>query len=305
MTNKYFVSMDGIKPAWGWAPGHVTLIFHVKKTNDPLSTGSLGMGFSIKEGVLTVLAPSKNNELKIFWNGSEIDAPVSRQLVKLFEQKFGVKHDGNIYHFSRIPIGFGLGASGAGSLSLSRALVNHYDIKKINPLDASQLAHVAEILNSTGLGDVIAQYHGGFERRVKEGAPGIGKVKKIKVSQEKVILAAYGAISTKQIITSPEHLEKINARSLDLLKQFDENPTIEVACNLARQFSTFIGLTTPRLEKLLQILDELNLSWHSPIMIGETLAVFPKDDDENTLERIFNVLKTMNPRAILPTSIFQ
>ena len=77
----------------------------------------------------------------------------------------------NIKHGISIPIGFGLGSSGAGALSLSYALNDALDIG-LGRNQTAQIAHHGDIACKTGLGTVIAEFLGGFEIRTSIGAPG-------------------------------------------------------------------------------------------------------------------------------------
>ena len=63
-----------------------------------------------------------------------------------------------------------------------------------------QIAHNAEVNCKTGLGDVLASFHGGFEIRVKPGAPGIGNVEKIITDKISVIMICFSPISTNKFI---------------------------------------------------------------------------------------------------------
>ena len=83
----------------------------------------------------------------------------------------------NIEHEISIPVGYGLGSSSAVALSLSLALDQALNTK-LDKNTIGQIAHNAEVNCKTGLGDVLASFHGGFEIRVKPGAPGIGTVTK-------------------------------------------------------------------------------------------------------------------------------
>ena len=113
----------------------------------------------------------------------------------------------DIEHQISIPVGYGLGSSGAVALSLSYALDQVLELK-LNKIEIGKIAHIAEINCKTGLGDVLASYHGGFEIRVKPGAPGIGKVEKIDVDNISIIMICFSPISTNKFIQ--EHLSKIN-----------------------------------------------------------------------------------------------
>jgi len=50
-------------------------------------------------------------------------------------------------------------------------------------LRALQRAHILEVKYKTGLGDVIAEYTGGFVIRVKPGAPGVGVAYRVPVKE--------------------------------------------------------------------------------------------------------------------------
>src|ERR671920_2526728 len=111
-------------------------------------------------------------------NSKVVDANESKWVV---ESYLGFVHKPyyiNIKHETNIPIGFGLGSSGAGALSLSYALNQALDTG-LSRSQAAQVAHQAEIACNTGLGTVIAEFAGGFEMRTRVGAPGIGYVSKI------------------------------------------------------------------------------------------------------------------------------
>ena len=79
------------------------------------------------------------------------EAPVTRYVVeKLAKEPVRVKTE------LEMPFGSGFGASGAGALGCAYALNAHFDLG-LTANQAAAVAHVAEVTNRTGLGDVIAQ----------------------------------------------------------------------------------------------------------------------------------------------------
>ncbi|HYX49180.1 MAG TPA: hypothetical protein VE843_05530, partial [Ktedonobacteraceae bacterium] len=104
-----------------------------------------------------------------------------------------------VEHEIEIPVGFGLGTSGAAALSLSYALNNCFNVG-LTGEQAAQIAHYAEVVCGTGLGSVIAEYTGGFERRTVAGAPGIGKIRKTHLEGCKAIILCMNPISTKNVL---------------------------------------------------------------------------------------------------------
>ena len=106
--------------AKAFCPGHITGI--ARRASFPgrhfLFYGSEGAGFSIDRGVTTTvnLFDDRNSRYQISINGRTVeDADVSQlvlqQYLKFIERPYYIK----IEHDIEIPIGFGLGSSGAAS----------------------------------------------------------------------------------------------------------------------------------------------------------------------------------------------
>ncbi len=191
--------------AKAFSPGHITGI--VKRASVPcrhfLYQGSEGAGFSIDRGVTTTVSlfDDRNSHYQISINGRTVeDADVSQlvlqQYLKFIERPYYIK----IEHDIEIPIGFGLGSSGAATLSLSYALNRSLKVG-LSAEQAAQIAHYAEIVCRTGLGTVIAEYTGGFETRTSAGAPGIGTIRKIELKGHRAIIFCMAPISTKSILS--------------------------------------------------------------------------------------------------------
>jgi len=114
-----------------FCPAHITGFFKAHLDNnqsDLQSLGSMGAGFSIKQGVTTrVKIDEKNNQdsnFRITTKGYQSDKTdvsefVLNEFLKIgdFEGKFF-----DIEHEISIPVGYGLGSSSAVALSLSFAL---------------------------------------------------------------------------------------------------------------------------------------------------------------------------------------
>ena len=117
--------------ATAFCPAHITGFFKAHLDGDQNSLenfGSTGAGFSIKQGVTTrVKVDTKDNQESNFrittkgYHSDKIDVSefVLNEFLKLgkFSDKFF-----DIEHEISIPVGYGLGSSGAVALSLSFAL---------------------------------------------------------------------------------------------------------------------------------------------------------------------------------------
>ncbi|MHA1301736.1 MAG: GHMP family kinase ATP-binding protein, partial [Candidatus Helarchaeota archaeon] len=130
------------------------------------------------------------------------DAPVSRSVAEQFLSLINENITIILKHKIKLPIGSGFGCSGAGALSASLALNKEFELN-LKKEKCGQIAHIAEVSNRTGLGDVIGSFFRGFEIRVKPGAPGIGKVRNILISKDVVVVCATkGVLPTKKVLSN-------------------------------------------------------------------------------------------------------
>ena len=276
--------------ATAFCPAHVTGFFkaHFNENQGvPEKFGSMGAGFSIKEGVTTkVIISAKNNQhskFRISLKGFQSDkTDVSEFVLKEF-LKLGNFEDVffDIEHQISIPVGYGLGSSGAVALSLSYALDQVLELK-LEKIEIGKIAHIAEINCKTGLGDVLASYHGGFEIRVKPGAPGIGKVEKIDVDNISIIMICFSPISTNKFIQ--EHLSKINGLGGKMVNKLLESKDYDSFQDMSLEFAKYINVMTPRMQKLIEELS-LNGIKSGIALFGETVfTMIPKISKNKVLD---------------------
>ena len=152
-----------IMMATAFCPAHITGFFKAElDKEDSKQLGSLGAGFSIQKGVKTTVIVRERtkhdiSDFAIKVNGFESgDMRVSELILNRFSVK-GKFID--VTHFIDVPVGYGFGCSAAVALSLSIALNDALDCK-LTKIQVAQIAHDIEIECRTGLGDVLASYHG-------------------------------------------------------------------------------------------------------------------------------------------------
>jgi pantoate kinase len=230
--------------AKAFSPGHITGLFEIPGGYDHvLLKGSKGAGFSIDRGIATTayVYESDKTNYQISINGIETqDAEVSKRVVKEYLRLTDRTYFVSIAHDIGIPVGFGLGSSGAAALSLSYALNNALDIG-LSRTQAAQIAHRAEIACKTGLGTVIAEFVGGFEIRTRAGAPGIGAVSKIELDGYKAIILCLAPISTKAFLTY--RMEEINGLGGIMIKKLSGSRKVEDFLKTSNEFAETLGLT--------------------------------------------------------------
>ena len=284
-----------------FCPAHVTGFFkaYLEKDNQksPEKIGSMGAGFSIREGVTTHInilpKINQNSSFKITTIGYESDKTdvseyVLNEFLKLgnFEDMFF-----DIQHEITIPVGYGLGSSSAVALSLSYAL-DHVLKTRLDHIVIGQIAHNAEINCNTGLGDVLASYHGGFEIRIKPGAPGIGQVEKINPGDITIIMICFSPISTNKFIK--ERLPQINGLGGKMVSRLLESKNYEHFEDMSLEFAKYIQVMTLRMENLIQELASNGIKC-GVALFGETVfTMIPKEKEEHVLQ----ILKKY-PEAII------
>ena len=271
-----------------FCPAHITGFFkaHLNSTDQPIQMGSMGAGFSIRHGVTTTVhtRPRSNGEpnYKISTSGFDIDkTDVSESVLAKFQEMDNYKDIFfDIRHNIAVPVGYGLGSSAAVALSLSFALDRVLDMRLTDTV-IGHIAHNAEIDCSTGLGDVLAAYHGGFEVRTRPGAPGIGQVTKIDTDPILVVMICFAPISTSRFIR--ESLDKINGlggRMVDNLLDTRDYNHFQL---MSLKFANYVGVMTMRMKKLVDRLaaNEINCGI---ALFGETVfSMIPRSKERHLL----------------------
>ena len=276
--------------ARAFCPAHITGFFkaHLDDNHEALENlGSMGAGFSIKQGVTTrVRIDNRDNlesQFKITTKGYQSDKTDVSEFVLNEFLKLGdfSKMFFDIEHEISIPVGYGLGSSSAVALSLSYALDEALETK-LDKKVIGKIAHNAEVNCKTGLGDVLASFYGGFEVRVKAGAPGIGNVEKISTDKVSVIMICFSPISTNKFIK--EHLSKINGLGGKMVTRLLESKNYKHFQEMSLEFAKYVDVMTPRMQKLVDELSENNLNC-GVALFGETIfSMVPKEDEQKVLE---------------------
>lgn len=273
-----------------FCPAHITGFFKAHlddRQQAPENFGSMGAGFSIKQGVTThvEVLPRTNQEssFQITLQGYQTDKTdvsefVLNEFLKMgnFEEFFF-----DIRHEISIPVGYGLGSSSAVALSLSyaldRALGTDLDAETIG-----RIAHNAEVDCKTGLGDVLASYHGGFEIRVRPGAPGIGKVEKINAGPVSIIVICFSPISTNRFIK--EHLSKINGLGGRMVNELLKTRDCDRFQDMSLEFAEYVNVITPRMRGVIEELSSRQIKC-GVALFGETVfSMIPRGKEAEVLK---------------------
>ena len=241
--------------ATAFAPAHITGFFVICTHKNPAMMGSLGCGITLKSGVTT--------RVSVDVGGSNdppcktIESAVSRL----------TSMPCSIHSRTDVPIGAGFGASGAGALSTALALNCALSLN----LSAGQLveiAHIAEVENRTGLGDVVAQSLGGVVIRRTPGA--FGKLDRICTDAKDVFWVVFDRISTKEILNDASAANRINSVGTRSLHELLKTKTVENFMRQSKRFAVETGLMSDSVSDAVEAVEAAG-GMASQAMLGDSV----------------------------------
>ena len=253
--------------AEAFAPGNVSGLFKIVRDDDPRLMHSLGMGFTVSHGVTATVSEAPATE--IAFNGEVFDFVTVRHVVEALSSR-----PVRVTLESELPLSGGFGLSGASALATAFALNAGFELG-LDERALAMAAHVAEVTNLTGLGDVCGQFHGGCLAKLVPGDP-LGAVA-LPVAEQAVFYRYFGPIRTREIIGDPEHAARINAVAGAALAEIDGLASAGVSdfsryISVAKRFSVASGLL--RHPDVRRIIDEVEETGGAASMIMLGNAVF-------------------------------
>ncbi|NON62871.1 GHMP kinase [Acidianus sp. DSM 29099] len=208
-----------------FVPISISGIWYPVLSKNPIESGSIGIGLVLDP---YIEAKVIRGDPEIILNGEKIYFPN----VYILKTLGGVK----VEISTNIPLGYGYGMSAALSLAYALGASNLYNVKEEK---AIRTAHISEVINGNGLGDIEAEYiGGGLIYREVPGFP--GKIRKIDVefNRQQICSKPIERMETKGII-------KNNPKALQYIDEFLSNPSIENFFNQARKFTEDLGMFSP------------------------------------------------------------
>ena len=286
--------------ATAFAPAHITGFFAAMPDPDPVKAGSVGCGLCLEAGVTARVTTGTTGSTGtpgtpgtpdtpdtpditgsgtlIRLNGKQIDLPTVEYVI---ESLLGIRHSRLVVDLAAdVPLGYGFGVSGAAALATALA-VNADHGQGLTMEQAAVVAHSAEVVNRTGMGDVAGQYTGGLVIRTAAGAPGVGAVKKVPVDAMEVSWVCLGEISTSSVLDDEKTMGRINILGQRALKALLKRPGLEHFMSLSRDFAFETGLVSPGAADAIEAVEAAG-GMASMAMLGDT--VFALGDGSALLE---------------------
>ncbi len=280
-----------------YSPCHITGFYHkVVDHTSQLKSGSIGAGVSLSDGVLTTVViygnvPSRSFDISI--NGTVADdAIVSKKVLSDYFNLISKPCHVSISHETKIPIGFGLGSSGAASLSLSYGLNEAFGTN-LSPLACAQVAHCAELSCKTGLGTVISEFIGGLEIRTIAGAPGVGKIETVPLEKMSIVSVCLGPLNTARCLDVQN--DSLTEIAIKFIKALLKSTTVDNFLRLSFEFTEGLGVIKGTCKSIINLLTS-NGFFSSLALFGETVFTVVRDEE---VKFVLQLLEAYAPYCIV------
>ena len=241
-----------------FVPGHVTGFFTSNPDPDPTKAGSTGAGVTLSDGVTVTVHAAASSAVVL--NGVEIKMEAVERVLDALDARAEVRA------VTDLPLGSGFGVSGAMALGAALAS-NHTFDRRLSRNELVTIAHGAEVQAGTGLGDVVAQAHGGVPIRLEPGGPQHNLLDAIP-AQGRVEYHVIGDLSTDEVLSGDTGL--ITQAGRQALSDLVREPTIERFMRVSRQFSRESNLLTPAVREVITDVTEAGGD-AAMAMLGETV----------------------------------
>ncbi|HQP71789.1 MAG TPA: GHMP kinase, partial [Methanoculleus sp.] len=184
-----------VRTAVAFSPGHISGYFRRIEGREIATTGSIGAGVVIDEGVRSTVEEAGETSVRVLQDGcvSTGSPPIEYAL-----DRIGVC--ARVTTECRLPIGAGFGLSAAALLATLTAANSLFDLG-LSADGVAAAAHEAEVVQRTGLGDVAASLGGGVACRK---GPGITAEVARFYPEEPIYAMSLGPLPTASVLASAE-----------------------------------------------------------------------------------------------------
>ncbi|MEC8993499.1 MAG: hypothetical protein VX656_19830 [Candidatus Latescibacterota bacterium] len=229
--------------ARAFAPGNISGVFKIIAHDDPSQMHSLGLGYTVREGVTATVSQRVEDEIRVVFNGDPIDFPTVVSIAQRLVPESGIEIDLQ----TPLPLSSGFGLSGASALAVAFALNRLLDLGNSRH-ELAMLAHVVEVEQLTGLGDVCAQYHGGCLVKLRPGDPLAAQPLAVEAGVP-LYYRYFSQIRTRDILADPVRRQQINTAAdaaLTRLGGLASQSSVALAdtIDISRSFAEESGLLT-------------------------------------------------------------
>ena len=257
--------------AQAFAPGNISGVFKIIAHDDPAQMHSLGLGYTVREGVTATVRESAGHGTHVLFNGEAIDFPTVIGLASRLVPDAELTID---LH-TTLPLSSGFGLSGASALAAGFAIDRLLELGHSRH-ELAMFAHVVEVEQLTGLGDVCAQYHGGCLVKLRQGNPLAAEA--LSVDDGVALHYRYfSQIRTRDILADPIRRQAINHAADEALTELGKlasqaNVDMATTIDISRRFAQDSGLLAH--EEVIKSITEVEAAGGAASMIMLGNAVY-------------------------------
>lgn len=267
---------------------------------DYMKIGATGGGYTLSKGVLSrAFVYDGSGKIRIIVNGDKnYQAKTTLRALRLLLRSIGNNRvDILVEQSVDVPIGFGFGASAASSLSAIYAVASALNLK-LSIEELAYFAHVAEIMEETGLGTVSAIYNNcGTGIITKAGGPGRAVVEKVNAPDDiKIVTASIAPHKKDTLISSPSMRSNINRLGKEAMKIALSNRDLGSLATAGEFFTMNLGLMNDEIALLIDTAKKNGALYASQNMVGYAIHCIVRSAQ---VKSVMNALSSSNPSARL------
>jgi len=267
---------------------------------NPEKIGSRGAGFNISGVGETVISCKKlekeeESQCSIYINEKKVDSKAETTyfiydyIEKMIDYPISVK----IEHFFDLPVGCGYGASGSGALGTIFGLNKLLNLNLTN-LESGRIAHIAEVVNKTGLGTVCGQLGGGLCVLKEPGYP-CNYERLNSPNDLLVICGSFGTIQTKSILSDEKLSSSIKKAGKFAINKLLLKPNyknfVKTSYEFVENTQIMKVLNLEKTSNLIKDLCKLDIIGASMNQLGRSVYAFCKKGKEKKVFEVYNTYK--------------
>ena len=254
-------------------PLHVTGVWVPVWRGSPRETGSLGAGLLLEPpAVAEVYECSEGACWLRVRTCSELVPTTPISIAKhAMELLGGLSVSVSFESPAPLAVGYAVSAAIALAIAVGEGSKRGWSIEA-----SAMVAHEAEVLAGTGLGDVAAMVYGrGLELRLAPGAPGLARVESFPVNAKTIYSLELGRMATTEMHRALG--ERLAALAAPRWQRILENPSLDTFLREAREFSIEAGFAPDWLKETLDQLVSRGLvrGWY----VKKKVAIIVPEDD--------------------------
>ena len=297
------------KRATAFSPAGITSFFEIcdrtpdgKLIADPERVGARGGGFSPDKGVSTevIVAEAEESQVQVVINGENCpEAETTLSVVEMLVSKVSENYAIRVIHQVDVPVGAGFGSSAAGALGTALALSEALGLN-LTYNQLGRIAHVAEVKSKTGLGTVGPLLFGGCGLTLEPGAPGIARLDRVPVSSDyRLVVGTFRPYPTKELLSTQEKREIINAWGQKTLNRIISDPSLENFMGACKEFAVGTGFVTDNVLKLMALAENAGAVGAAQNMLGEAVHALVTVDK---MDAVYDAFRKVLPEEKIITA---